>query len=321
VDDDANFFADRGVSRTHDSWTSGNETELPYMWGRLGDALNQLLWYILWAERTNVTAVHVLDNGFKKVEGFLDIPRDSQGRRTIWINPTSQPAVDPGSDCTRFEAPGGSVVSCSSDARSRRRVMIQYVKPLLVPWARAGMRSRVNGSDELVIHVRSGDAWSKATFKGNPLFEYNMPPCAFYDKIIETGNKGEAFQHVRIVTEADHANPCVDLIRKRHPNRNVLVQARSREEDADAIMNARHLATSQSHFSWILAEMNERLETLFLTHAVPGFYQGVAPCGSPGDPRVVRVAIPGLEVVRSPPAKKREWMVGYPEENLSFAEC
>lgn len=325
TDEDTFFLAGLSASRTRDSWTSGNgtELELPYMWGRLGDALNQLLATILWAEKSNATALHVSDRGFRKVEGFLDIPKDSKGRRVITINPKSRVVVDPGGDCKMVKVGSdGSMVSCPADARTRRRVMIKYVKPLLVPLARADVRSHGSDADELVIHVRSGDAWRKEkTPWGTPLVEYRMPPCAFYDKIIETGNKGGAFQHVRVVTQADRENPCVDLIRKRHPTRSVRVQTMSREEDAAAIMNARHLVTSQSYFSWILAEMNERLETLFITDCVPGFLQGVVPCGSQGDPKVVKVTIPGLEVVRSPPAKKKEWSIDYSQENLSLAVC
>lgn len=282
--------------------------------------MNQLLQYLLWAERNNVTAIHVLDRGFKKLEGFLEIPKDSLGRRIIWVHPSPDERLEQG-ECTRHAGPGHDpVVSCSSDVRSRRRVMIQYIKPLLVPAARADRRG--GRSEELVIHVRSGDAWGKTTFKGAPLLEYNMPPCAYYDKIIETGNKGHAFEHVRVITEADHANPCVALMRERHSNRGVVVQTGSREEDAAAIMNARHLVTSQSFFSWSIAQMNERLETIFVTHIVPHeFWDGIVPCGKEGDPRVVKVTIPGLEVARSPPARKREWMVSYSVEGLSFSEC
>lgn len=334
TEDDTSFLAHQRASRPQESVESGNETvlELPYMFGRLGDALNQLLGNILWAERHNATAVHVFHRGFKKVDGFLDIPKDSQGRRMIWID--RKAAVDLRMDtwfgitashgCRKFPVgnSGASMISCYADPRTRRRVMTQYVKPLLVPLARTDERSRDNGLDELIIHIRSGDAWSSEQSPwGTPLFEYRMPPCAFYDKIIETGNKGGAFQHVRVVTQADRNNPCVDLIRERHAECNVTVQRTSREEDAAALINARHLVTSQSYFAWNLAEMSERLETLFITDQVPEFYETVVPCGSPGDPKVVKVTTPGLEAVWSPPAKKREWMVDYSEGALSVAEC
>jgi len=323
TDEDLRFLDDPSAKTVQES-TNNDELALPYMWGRLGDSLNQLMNNILFAERSNKTAVHVFHRGYKHVSGFLDIPKDSQGHRKIWINPKSEASVDTGGNCTsaNIGMHAFPMVSCYADARTRRRVMIQYIKPLLLPLARADVHSQDNGSNELVIHVRSGDVWATMTApKGGTYFEYMMPPCAFYDKIIEIGNKGGAFQHVLVVTEADNNNPCVDLIRMRHPKCTVRVQRSSREEDAAAIMNARHLVTSQSLFSWILAEMNERLETLFTTDFLPKFSEGIMPCGSLGDPKVVKVRVPGLEVARFPPAEKRMWMVDYSKENLSLAEC
>ena len=62
---------------------------------------------------------------------------------------------------------------------------------------------------------------------------------------------GRGYKRVRVVAQ-DQANPCTRTVAERNHGVDVTVQSLSREEDAAALLNARHLVVSQSFFALIL---------------------------------------------------------------------
>ena len=154
-----------------------------------------------------------------------------------------------------------------------RRVLVHDILPLLVP--EAATDHRKGSEDELIIHLRGGDAMSTTTYEAG--LEIEQPPCAMYDKIISEGNHGRGYSEVRIIAQ-DHTNPCVRTVAERNPN-NVTVQ--SCHGRRTALLNARHLVVSQSYFPLVLAQMNENLKHFYFmdeSQIRTSFPHGIAAC-------------------------------------------
>jgi len=276
--------------------------------GRLGNSLHLMPGAITWAEHLGKPFVKFpsAPKDRSLVEDFVTLPD---------LLPV-QPRKLPWGDCA------GAACFASADAmlRDHRRVMLKYIKPLLRHTFDAFRMDEDKDKDELIIHLRSGDAMSAK----NQLCRapYNLPPCAYYDEIIRKGNAGSTFRHVRIITESDMENPCVNTIRQRHPHAHVVVQSRSREEDAAALLNARFLAAAPSLFSKMLSLMNERLHTVWIVEGsvdAPAMRPGFLPCGEPGEARVVQLRVPGMCQQWEDADHKKRWMVSYPAADVSTA--
>merc|ERR550537_1368292 len=146
--------------------------------------------------------------------------------------------------------------SCVSDVALRRRILLTYIKPLL----EHPDDDFKTSDDELLIHLRSGDMMRPGGIN-HP--QTRQPPCAAYDKIIEEGKDGEAFQNIRIIGEHDHRNPCFDMLVKNHPDKNITVQEKPFLDDAAAIINARNLVLGTSSFSLEIGLLNDNLERVW----------------------------------------------------------
>jgi len=112
--------------------------------------------------------------------------------------------------------------------------------------------------DTLVMHMRSGDISNISD--GN---RYPQPPCAFYQKVMSTGNNNLAFSEAVIITEPDMQNPCVDFMKVAFP-RKIQVLSRSVTEDACAMTKARHLAVAFGTWGPGLSRLNKLLLNLYV---------------------------------------------------------
>lgn len=301
---------------------------IPIIRGELGDSLRQLSWALFYAEQNNFTTVEVTQQAWTKhFKDFITIPEDETRKdhwgylRPIRVEPLPEGHRTCSVGTTEFDPRDSrSAFNCGGiQPKEWRRLLKKYVKPLLVETARTDRRS-ANPDSELVVHMRSGDAMTTTS----PLakLEVELPPCAFYDKIIEEGIHGAPFQSIRIITQADASNPCVRAIIDRHPGRSVVVQRGSREEDAAALMNARHLVLAPSYFSFLMAQMNEQVQTIFYAQSnqIHSTYpDGIMPCGSLGDPKVFAMSVPGIEATRSTMSERIRWMMGYKPDLISTA--
>jgi hypothetical protein len=102
------------------------------------------------------------------------------------------------------------------------------------------------------------------------------------------------------------------------------VQSLSREEDAAALLNARHLVVSQSYFPLVLAQMNENLKHFYFmdeSQIRTAFPHGIAACDKRKKTRGT-----GLKIAGQQPAQRRlmsqeqraQWMVGVGVEDVTF---
>ena len=107
-------------------------------------------------------------------------------------------------------------------------------------------------SSTLVIHFRSGDAFSE-----KPHAELGQPPLSFYQKVIDA----EQPQEVVLVFE-DYGNPVIERVesylwKEEIPFR---VQSGDFREDLAAILSARVLVTSQGSFAEAVLLLSQNLE-------------------------------------------------------------
>jgi hypothetical protein len=311
------------------------EVFLPIVRGQLGDSLRQLVWGILFAESTKCARVLIAKQAWKKhYKGFLDLEEEApradgstDGKPVYPVAVKTAPGSESTVQCEQrvFHFKGNVMktepaFSCSgASPLDFRRVLVHDILPLLVP--EAATDHRKGSEDELIIHLRGGDAMSTTTYEAG--LEIEQPPCAMYDKIISQGNHGRGYSEVRIIAQ-DHTNPCVRTVAERNPGVNVTVQSLSREEDAAALLNARHLVVSQSYFPLVLAQMNENLKHFYFmdeSQIRTSFPHGIAACDKRKKTRGT-----GLKVAGQQPAKRRlmsqqqraQWMVGVRMEDVTF---
>ena len=308
---------------------------LPIARGQLGDSLRQLVWGVLYAESTKCTRVLIAKQAWKKhYKGFLDLKEEApsadgstDGKPVYPLVVKTAPGPESSVQCDQkvFHFKGNVMkstpaFSCSgASPLDFRRVLVHDILPLLVPAATTDHRK--GSEDELVIHLRGGDAMSVTSYEAG--LEIEQPPCAMYDKIISQGNHGRGYSKVRIIAQ-DNTNPCVRTIVERNPGANVTVQSLSREEDAAALLTARHLVVSQSYFPLVLAQMNENLKQFYFmdeSQIRSSFPQGIAACDEKK-----RTQGTGLTIAGQQPAKRRlmsqeqraQWMVDIGVEDVSF---
>lgn len=306
----------------------GDSTALyvPVFRGGLGDSLRQLGWAIFFAEQHNFTIVDLTSKMYHNhFAGFLDIPDNlkNNGRfHSIPVEPNPAGYV-PSARCFIGVNKGlGSNNKAPSfwcppmKPQEWARVLRKNVKPLL---AQGVLIDKGAVSGELVIHMRSGDAMT--THSERAVLEVTLPPCAFYDKIIDEGG----YSNIRIITQSDALNPCVREVGQRHPKLSINVQRGAITEDAAAIMNAPNLVLASSYLSIMLALMNERAKAVFYAMS-PELYKrfpfGVVPCGAEGDPKAYALMALGIDDRRLTVRERQDWMMAYSKESVTvMSEC
>jgi len=290
--------------------------------GRLGNNLIQIQNALLFAEFSGISKIHIPS---MDVRGQKTLPTDiwefleRPDQDTLAINASDKKREG---SCMqeRFRAKdvffddffsNKGRPSCVEDIQERKRVLLQYIKPL-VKLSKDNLKL---SEDELVIHMRSGDLMSK-NMENFP--ESRQPPCAFYDKIIEQGNEGSEFKNIRIIAQKDGHNPCIDAVVSRHPDKQVIVQNGDRNVDAAALMNARNLVLSTSTFPLMMGMMNENLEKAwFPQETLP---KQALPC-APGYARTLfAVSAEGLKKQRSV-ASQKSWMKLLNKDKVSISQC
>lgn len=155
-----------------------------------------------------------------------------------------------------------------------RRAMLRYLKPRLNDATRKACAAESHGFSGLTIHLRSGDLLQMDHKQSQFL------PCAFHELAIAAGNHTQ----VRIVTEADMAHPCLASLRYGHADKLVEVQSRSIQEDACAIMTAKHLEFGDSTFAQVLEMMNENVRDVAMPSVLAGGKTDWYEAGGANDP-------------------------------------
>jgi hypothetical protein len=151
---------------------------------------------------------------------------------------------------------------CATTVSDRREIYLRQIAPLVRP--EVYNTCVPSSKDTLVIHVRDGDAAHDVASS------HTQPPCEYFHRIIEIGNRGHAFSRLILVHSGqDPENLCVEAIRSRHSGKLVdLDLPTSIAHDACVILQASNLALTSSAFGVSFAMMNTRVDQLFVIDAV-----------------------------------------------------
>jgi hypothetical protein len=106
-----------------------------------------------------------------------------------------------------------------------------------------------NDTNELYIHIRSGDIFSKS-----PHSCYVQPPLYYYKNIM---NK---YNNINIVFE-DNVNPCVNMILS---EKNVINKSGSFIHDLITLSNAENLVIGFGTFGLMIYFMNKNIKNLYI---------------------------------------------------------
>jgi len=269
-------------------------------YGRLGNNLLQVAHAIFTAKLSGQHRVTTPSGGERGIRRLFQLPPsfdvepDSEFRTRVNCSENGD-CPQSGHWCFKLE--------CTGVTRSDYTgVLRKYVLPYLVDEAREECKQEAsNTKHELVIHLRSGDLLDSKHFQST------FAPCSFFDVLVEGNMK---FERVRAITEPDLKHPCLKYFAE---NKNVIVQSKSLEADACALMHAKHLGFGAfSTFSATLSLFNPNHVTLYdpisncnhgRAHECP-FAKRVSYC------------IPGILEIRAL-KKKIDWMLHYPKRSIT----
>jgi len=225
-------------------------------YGRFGNNIVQLVHAILFCQIEGFSTLRLPDaikrpshHSHTMATDMFDLPRE--------IKITPRPDLKLGCNFRKMKMFFGRCLAVTKSLF--RQTAAQYLFPLMSgAWHRACQdesaqqnATRVNG---LTIHLRSGDSRRNLT-----LDQFAYASCSFFTKVVSV----HGYKSVRVITEKDMSHPCIHVLRDELGS-NLDVQSGSLEQDACAIMHARHLAVgSWSTFSQVLELFNEHLETNF----------------------------------------------------------
>ena len=137
--------------------------------------------------------------------------------------------------------------------KQRKKTCLKYIKPFLKL-----KDDNELDSETLVIHVRSGDIFSRENYYCPVISRYLQAPKYFYEKIIKE------YKKVFIITEEDKKNP---VLAKLENNKNVKILTPSLEESIKILLKAKNLATSGvSSFPVACGLLSLNLEKFYTTN-------------------------------------------------------
>lgn len=147
--------------------------------------------------------------------------------------------------------------------QERREISIKYILPLLKKKYKSINDYNQNWDVEnsLVINIRSGDIFrddykSKAAVISG-IKNYVQPPLAFYKKIIDHSY----YKNIIIVTQPDKRNPVIHELLKQY-DKIIIKEHICPLDDFMMLLDAKHLVTCHSSFSWFAALISENLLVL-----------------------------------------------------------
>jgi len=117
-----------------------------------------------------------------------------------------------------------------------KKVAYQYYVPRLT--AKAELEEMASElKDHLVIHLRGSDILTRSKD-----FSYFPAPCAYFDHVINHGNKGSAYDKVRLIAEPGH--PCVSTLQRKNPSKSIIFKPGTIVSDWMVLMAATNVALS-----------------------------------------------------------------------------
>jgi hypothetical protein len=145
-----------------------------------------------------------------------------------------------------------------------KNILKTYIKPLI----RYNKQNVELTDKDLVIHIRSGDAfyWKKECYNHNGM--YAQPPLSFYEKIL----KEEKYDRIFLVAE-NYLNPVINILLKKYPtiipiiNKKPHILNMINDElinDLYYLMEAKNLVLSNGTFLYALSPLNDNLQKVYI---------------------------------------------------------
>ena len=132
---------------------------------------------------------------------------------------------------------------------SYKEIIDKYIKPYID--CNTINNFNINFETDLIIHIRSGDVFSKDFIKYKEMFDcFVSPPYSFYKEIIETHN----FDKIYILSENYNLNPVIDKILKNFKNAKFL--SNDLCTDFKILLNAKFFIPGHSDLSRMVLELS-----------------------------------------------------------------
>ena len=106
--------------------------------------------------------------------------------------------------------------------------------------------------NDLYIHIRGGDIFSKDASSPSYAPSYAQPPLCFYTQIIEKNN----FSKIHIISE-DNLNPIINKLLTKY--KNIIHQNNTLENDISYLVHAYNIVASISSFITSIIKLNDNL--------------------------------------------------------------
>lgn len=114
------------------------------------------------------------------------------------------------------------------------------------------------GSNDLVIHVRSGDIFTEEF----PNKHYVPPPLSYYKNIIEQNY----FDNIYLIAEDTH-NPCITRLLELYPK--IIFKVQTLDEDINMILASKNIIISIGTFIPQLLELSNNIENIYKPNYSP----------------------------------------------------
>jgi hypothetical protein len=214
------------------------------LWGRFGNAYNQLIHVLYAARRYRIRSIelepHPQFNGARAGE-----------IRLSW-GPIRSAATEPGLEGSFAYLAGLGLAPAPEE---RAAIVSRYVRQLLDAPLR--QPDPDVGEDDLVMHFRAGDVFDQR----GPHPAYGQPPASYYLAAAER----ETPKRVWLVFE-DRGNPAIDAVEAALRSRGIEVRTQSADlvSDMRVLLTATTLVASRGSFCPALAGLSTRMRKFYL---------------------------------------------------------
>ena len=118
----------------------------------------------------------------------------------------------------------------------------------------------INFEKDLIIHIRSGDVFSKNFILDKNMFNvFKSPPYIFYKEIIESNN----FNNIYIISENYNLNPIINELCKNY--KNVFFYSNDLSTDFKILLNSQYFIPGHSDLSRMVIALSDQKKKCYIS--------------------------------------------------------
>ena len=197
------------------------------------------------------------------------------------------------------------------DQKQSRHIITNYIRPL---FNRLPTQLTAKPSDQLLIHIRSGDIFSTWVAP-----HYPQPPLAFYKLVIQRLLAEKRISSIKMVFE-NRLNPVISELEAYIAKIGIplTTQSGALADDVAALVNGRYLVFGLGTFGPGVCHLSEHVEEVFyFASGWPQHFRGIPTIG-----KIVEVLDTAGEYTKvgewDNSQERRQLMIDYPIEKLAF---